>query len=357
MLRLWLTEILMGVKESRKVFGIPILIVSLLLCLVCLGCVSARRIANRALEAPNQHTKVPKKLKKLDTFLATNFPIERIEVGPPAATLELAVLQPGDYGAKLHSTIQSHAPKKPNGKPTYDFSFTWRVNGAPNLETNDIRGTIFLLHGYGLNKETMLPWGLVLAEAGYRVMLVDLRGHGRSTGDRIYFGGIERTDMVQCLNALTQWRVYKGPVGVLGISYGAVVALQWAAIDPRVQSVVAISPYLNPYLGVERYLETFAPHLTSRTDRKVAADVAARLARFPDLATETAVRRIRHPILFIRGQRDEICFREDLNRLQSAAPPGSKVVEVPLANHMVVGMCISQLRGPVTEWFHRQLTP
>ena len=55
-----------------------------------------------------------------------------------------------------------------------------------------------------------MPWALVLAKAGYRVVLVDLRGHGHSTGDRIYFGGIERTDLVQCLDALTQRHVLRG---------------------------------------------------------------------------------------------------------------------------------------------------
>ena len=102
--------------------------------------------------------------------------------------------------------------------------------------------------------------------------------------------------MVQCLDALIQRRVCVGPVGALGISYGAVLALQWAAIDPRVQSVTAISPYPDPRIAVERYLKTFAPNLTWRTDRKVAALVAYHLAEFPDLATETAIRRIKHPV-------------------------------------------------------------
>jgi hypothetical protein len=42
--------------------------------------------------------------------------------------------------------------------------------------------------------------------------------------------------------------------------------------------------------------------------------------------------------------------------LKAAAPAGSEVTEVPLANHLVAGMCISQLSGPVVEWFGRHLT-
>ena len=348
----------MDMKEWRRELGLQILVAALLLSLACIGCVSSRTIADRALHAPNQQIKLPKEFQHLDATLATNFPIQRIAVGPPPATLELMVLEPGDYDAKLTSTITPHHPRKRNDRHRYDFNFSFNfsnLNPKPRPGTNDLRGTIFLLHGYGLNKEIMLPWGLVLAKAGYRVVLVDLRGHGRSTGDRIYFGGIERTDLVQCLDALVQRRVCEGPVGVLGISYGAVLALQWAAIDPRVHSVTAISPYPDPGTAADRYLQTFAPNLTWRTDRKVAALVASRLAGFPDLATETAIRQIKHPILFVRGEQDEVCLREDLSRFQTAAPPGSEIKEVPLANHLVVGMCINQLRGPVIDWFHNRL--
>ncbi len=345
-------------KKWRRGLGLQVLTASLILCLACLGCASSRTIASRVLQAPNQYIKLPREFQHLDAALTTNFPVQRIAVGPPPATLELMVLEPGDYGAKLVSTITAHHPRDRNDRNRYDFNFGFNFSNLhpkPKPGTNDLRGTIFLLHGYGLNKEIMLPWGVVLTQAGYRVVLVDLRGHGRSTGDHIYFGGVERTDLVQCLDALVQRRICEGPVGVLGISYGAVLALQWAAIDPRVQSVTAISPYPDPGTAVDRYLKTFAPDLTWRTDRKVAALVASRLAEFPDLATDTAVRQIKHPILFVRGEQDEVCLREDLSHFQAEAPPGSEVKEVPLANHLVVGMCISQLRNPVTEWFRNQL--
>lgn len=348
----------MDVKELPKGLGAPILMGSLLLGLACGGCTSPGRLARTALEAPNQHIKIPAEFERLGTILATNFPIERITVGPPPVMLDLMVMDPGDYDAKLNSTITEHHPQRRGDTNRFDFNFTFNLSHfSPKSkpETEDIRGTLFLLHGYGLNKETMVPWGLVLAESGYRVVLVDLRGHGHSTGDRIYFGGIERTDLVQCLDTLEQRHVCEGPVGVLGISYGAVLALQWAAIDPRVQSVAAISPYPDPDTAVDRYLQTFAPNLTWSTDRKAAALVASHLAEFPDLATETAIRRIKHPILFVRGERDEVCLRGDLNRFQAAAAPGSEVKEVPLANHLVAGMCITQLREPVTQWFQRHL--
>ena len=340
-------------------FGAQVLITALLLCLGCIGCVSSRTIARRALEAPNKQFKEPKELKLL-TSVATNFPVQWIQVGLPPATLELMVIEPGDYDAKMVSSITPRHPQPGGNQDRYEFNFGFNFSKyplKPKLETNDIRGTIFLLHGYSLNKELMLPWGIVLAQAGYRVVLVDLRGHGHSTGNRIYFGGVERTDLVQCLDSLVQRRVCKGPVGVLGISYGAVLALQWAAVDPRVKSVTAISPYSDPGNAVEEFLKAYAPALTWRTDRKAAGIVASRLAvEWPDLTTETAVCGMKQPISFVRGEHDELCSKEFLSCLQAAAPQGSEMKEIPIANHLVAGMCISQLEGPVTNWFRVHLT-
>lgn len=346
----------MDAKEWPKGLGAPIVVALLFLLLACGGCTSPQAIARQVLEAPNRHIIIPKVFQEVGLTLGTNFPMERVAVGPPPATLDLMVVDPGDYHVQVNSSFTEIPPSGPRARPRYAFHYSFDLSHfLPKPKSPDIRGTIFLLHGYGLDKEAMMPWGLALARAGYRVVLVDLRGNGHSTGDRIYFGGIERTDMVQCLDALLQQHVCEGPVGALGISYGAVLALQWAAIDPRVQSVAVISPYPDAKQAVDRYLKTFAPNLTWRTDREVAALVASRLAGFPDMATETNIRRINHPILFVRGEDEEVCLPEDLSRFQAEAPMGSEVKEVPHANHLIVGMCLSQLRGPITEWFHRQL--
>jgi len=228
----------------------------------------------------------------------------------------------------------------------------------PKLETNNMRGTIFLLHGYAGDKNFMLGWGLALAQAGYRTVLVDLRGHGHSTGDRIYFGGIERTDLVLCLDSLVRRRVCDGRVGALGISYGAVLALQWAAIDARVEGVTAISPYSDPGTAVKAFLKFKAPLMPGRMDRKVAGIIMTKLAaRWPDLTTETAVHEITRPILFVRGERDKLCSEQFMSDLRRVASPGSETIVVPHANHLDAGLCVNQLEGPVTNWFRGHLTP
>src|SRR5579863_324344 len=171
---------------------------AMILCLGCSGCVLSHTLARQVLRAPNQQSTLPKELNLLSVELRTNFVTQRIPVGPPAAALELMVLEPGDYGAVISSTIIPRRGRSGSGKNSHQLVFGLkflRYSPKTKLTTNEICGTIFLLHGYGLGKVVMVPWGLVLAKAGYRVVLVDLRGHGHSTGDHIYFGGVERADL------------------------------------------------------------------------------------------------------------------------------------------------------------------
>ena len=343
---------------AKTKWAVVLAAASLTACLVFAGCMTSASIARHAIEAPNRQSNDDKAFKQF-AFITTNFPVLRIPVGPPPAVLDLMVIEPGDYGALMTSSITPRRPTRRGDTATNLFTFAFRFSHIPikpKLETNDIRGTVFLLHGYGLNKETMLPWGLVLAQAGYRAVLVDLRGHGRSTGDRIYFGRVERTDLMQCLDALEQRGICRGPVGVLGISFGAVLALQWAAVDPRVQCVTAISPYSDPGTAMEEYLKVYAPALTWRKDHAAAGIIARQLAaEWPDPTTASAIRRLKQPVLLVRGGHDELCSREDLSLLQAAAPKGSVVREVPLANHLVTGMCVTQLEGQMTNWFGAHL--
>src|SRR5881296_2633581 len=66
------------------------------------------------------------------------------------------------------------------------------------------RSTIVVLHGVQDTKRSMLDLGRRIAAGGYRAVLADLRGHGRSSGQWLTYGVIESRDLVQLLDALQQ---------------------------------------------------------------------------------------------------------------------------------------------------------
>ena len=331
----------------------------LVLLLPTSGCLMSHLAADQIITAPNLHRGIQ------TNFIAawwTNFfpwsasnpvVLMTIPVGPPEAKLQGFLLPPGDYHWKFETT------------------FTTNRSGLESMllralrETNDTYrplahpATVILLHGYGMTKESMTPWALVLAQAGYRVVALDLRGHGMSKGTRIGFGKYEVGDLRQALDYLVEHDWCDGRAGVMGMSYGATMALHWAARDPRISTVVAIAPYNRPEETIVRFAEMLKLPVPKRSIRAGMTRVATMLdLEWKDWSTETAMRRLTQPVLIIGGGQDPICRREDIAALEDAATGagvGPKILIIPEANHMVIGAWMQGLSEPVKEWFKAHL--
>ncbi len=96
------------------------------------------------------------------------------------------------------------------------------------------RATIIVLHGLNDGKASMVGVGRALAAAGYRCVLMDLRGHGRSSGKWAIFGVVESRDLSQVIDNLVEQGLQAGPMGIFGTSYGGAAAIQTAGRDSRV---------------------------------------------------------------------------------------------------------------------------
>ena len=105
----------------------------------------------------------------------------------------------------------------------------------------------------------MLPAARALADAGYRAVLVDLRGRGRSTGKYMTFGLQEAKDLSQVIDALEQRGLLAGNLGVYGISYGATTSIHLAAADRRVRAVVAVEPFSTAREEVPHFARVMVP--------------------------------------------------------------------------------------------------
>ena len=68
-------------------------------------------------------------------------------------------------------------------------------------------------------------------------------GFGESTGDSYTFGFLDATDIKELVDVLQHKGLCGRTLGVYGTSYGAAAAILYAAIDPRVTTVVAVAPF------------------------------------------------------------------------------------------------------------------
>jgi len=279
----------------------------------------------------------------------TNFPGQFVVMGPPEAQLYCRVVPPADYHFRMTSTNWLE-----HGRNRTEFDFFANLPAPTNEWTARPRGTVVLLHGYALAQFSMMPWALRLAQDGWRCVLVDLRGHGRSTGKRIYYGLHEVADLSQLLDTLAEKGEVAEPVSVMGESYGAVMALRWKCADPRVRNVVAITPYAglsNTVLNLQSVYAGWLPKMLIRAGIKKLPVILQTNAAALD--TTTALQQ--HPIqaLFVAAKDDKIAPVPDVAQLYALALPGSRLTVVPDSTHETVTYHFAELAAPVEEWLEQ----
>jgi pimeloyl-ACP methyl ester carboxylesterase len=321
------------------------------------GCSVRRLAAKQIITAPNLQRAVP---TNQFARLWTNFfpngssnPLVSVSipVGPPAAMLQATIFPPRDYHQKFASVVRTNQ----NGKRSFFLTALPETNDTFMARTEP--ATVILLHGYGMTKESMAPWALMLAQAGYRTITVDLRGHGQSTGPRIGFGKFEVSDLRQAFDYLLAQGLCDERVAVMGMSYGAAMALHWAAQDRRIDAAVAIAPYNRPDEAIERFAQMMKIPLPRKTVQAGIAGAATKLGlEWKDWSAEASMRRIKCPVLLIGGEKDPICPPEDIQALEGASEGALvKSIVVPEANHFVIGMWMGGLSDPIKAWLNTHL--
>ncbi|HMO65435.1 MAG TPA: alpha/beta fold hydrolase [Verrucomicrobiota bacterium] len=324
--------------------------------LLAAGCSPGRFVARQMAKAPNSHPtffapNAPITLA-LGTSLWRRLPEHWVEVGPPPASLVVRIFEPGDYGLTLNTTNWTEGRRQ---HLKLDMVVKFPPRPLPNHP--EPRGTIVLLHGYGIALDAMAPWGFLLAEEGWRCVLVNLRGHGRSTGGRIHYGPVEARDLAQALDALERRGLAAGPFGVMGVSDGAGHALRWAGEDPRLAATVAVTPYAELAAAALNIRDEYARWLPRGVARSGTRHLPGVLAVDADELNPSAVL-ARRPVraLFVAGDADRITPADDIRRLLDRAAPGSALLLVPEAGHEAAPYFFEALRGPVTGWFAEELS-
>jgi pimeloyl-ACP methyl ester carboxylesterase len=247
-----------------------------------------------------------------------------LDVGPPAA--ELGVLQ-----------------KEPLA-----------IYGQP-------RGTILVLHGLGGESLWMMHFADKFAEDGYRVFLIDSRGHGASTGKHVTYGALESQDVKQALDALYAADLVVGKVGVFGYSLGASSAILHASKDDRVEAVVAVAPFRSLEHEAPDYLRGALPGVGALVPKSLIdayVKQGAEVAGFsPDQATpEQAIATVAAPTLLLHGEDDTLIPVEHSIAIDRASGGKTTLVTLPGRGHLSIWVDKEQETSRYARiWFDRYL--
>lgn len=228
------------------------------------------------------------------------------------------------------------------GLPFDDFRFT-ASDGESQLSAWFIPaekpvGTIIYLHGVADNKMAGLLLAKVFHDHHLHVLIYDSRAHGESGGRHCTYGFHEKFDVQKAVDAVrrigAERNIVVGNIGVFGTSMGAAVALQAAAIEPRIRAIVAEAAFATLRQITVDYQKRLM-RLPWHFLRNIAMKRSEAIAHFKhrEVSPLAAVSRIHVPLFFIHGIEDRFIKYQYTQELFIAANEPKEVWFVAGANH------------------------
>ncbi|MEX2117480.1 MAG: alpha/beta fold hydrolase [Bacteroidota bacterium] len=227
------------------------------------------------------------------------------------------------------------------GLPQEDVSITghdgvllkgWLVAQKRGKKT---KGTILYLHGVGDCKTAGVAHARLFYKHGYNVLLYDSRAHGESGGTFCTYGYYEKHDVSSAIAFLQSKKGLKvGHIGVFGTSMGAAIAIQAAATENRIKTVVAEACFTDLRtisVDYQRRIVKLPWHFL----RNVAMGRSQKIAGFRalDVSPVLAVRTLAIPLLFVHGTADRLINYEYSKTLYHYANEPKEILLVPGGNH------------------------
>jgi alpha-beta hydrolase superfamily lysophospholipase len=228
----------------------------------------------------------------------------------------------------------------------------WKVRAAkPN------GNWVLVFHGVADNRVGVVGQAELLLRAGYSVVMMDARAHGASDGLMATYGWLERNDTRSIADTL-EFTEHPSHVFALGESMGAGIALQSAAVEPRIQAVVAEASFANlheaayDYAGLQRYpllgMTLLAPGAWTMVYHGELA------AGFPagEVSPEKSVAARPFPVLLICDADDRVLPCRHTKRIYATARGPKQMWVVPGAFHTAaLGYEPVEFRRRVLEFF------
>jgi dipeptidyl aminopeptidase/acylaminoacyl peptidase len=218
---------------------------------------------------------------------------------------------------------------------------------------------ILMQHGYKSTRKELLNEAEMMYRHGYGVLLTSVRAHDRSGGEMITFGMYEVNDM----DAWYQYLVSREDIdperiGILGNSYGGMLAIQFAAHNGNIKAVVANSAFssLNDTVSTSVTYFTdlpafpFVPLIVFWAERETGF-------RTDDIdATKWIAQISPRPVFLMQGGADVVISVESGQRLYDAAGEPKELWFDPELGHVEFDTKrAEEYEKRVVEFFDRYL--
>jgi dipeptidyl aminopeptidase/acylaminoacyl peptidase len=193
---------------------------------------------------------------------------------------------------------------------------------------------VILLHGWGGNAETLLPLARPVYEAGFALLFIDARCHGKSDEDS--FASMPRfaEDFGHAIDWLKQRDdIDPQSIAAIGHSVGAGAVLLAASRRDDIAAVVSIAAFTHPVAMMRRWFAgngiPFMPvgWLMLRYVEWVIGH------RFDDIAPVNTIRRVRCPTLLVHGGEDTTVPVSEAHAIHAARTSDHVYLKVVAGSH------------------------
>jgi len=196
---------------------------------------------------------------------------------------------------------------------------------------------IIMQHGYKSTRDEMLNEAEMMHRHGYGALITSIRAHDYSEGDTITFGMYEAGDLEAWYQYLiTRDDIDPERIGILGNSFGGMLAIQYAAQNENIKAVVAHSAFssLNDTVAtsVEFFTDLpafpFAPMIVFWAERETGF-------KTEDIDATKWISQISpRPVFLLQGGADVVISPESGQRLYDAAGEPKEYWYDPALGHV-----------------------
>lgn len=288
-----------------------------------------------------------------------------------ARLVDLMGLQRGTIETAHGELVYFEMPAKPmeisltasfQTQPDAPDSANIQMSFEPSTDRSDYVqpiGTIISLHGFGLDKESMPGYASMFADAGFDVFMVDLPGHGESTGEFVTYSLREADAVGELLTQLSQ-KGEAGPIIVFGVSLGGAVAVRTAATTELADAVIAIEPFENPTEVIPNFRHRAPAYLrwaiSDLTMRK-AIQKAERKAgfEFADSRIAPLLDSYATPTLLLHSAEDSLVPASQSKALAVAASNATLIIDQDGMDHGSYPLDVGQRCAEIMPWLIENL--